>query len=150
MPKLDFAWHQLLAVFDALLPVFEYARFLKSIPDPPIPNVTKLLKEGFPPSQTPWKLPVGLPPFPERNHLLQGSLIRQDQEYAAPKIPVRPCLAITGQGEEVVIRRDFFGLDLGKPLHSRHFFYGTNELAYRSHRLQHHNFLGDEITGLHL
>ena len=150
MPKLDLAWHYFLTVLNAIPPVIEYPRFLKAIPDPPRPHVTKLLKEGFPFSQTPRQLPVGQPSFPKRNHLLQGSLIREDHEYTAPKGLVRPCLAIVGQGEEIVIRGNFFGLDLGKPLHSRHCFHGANELVHRSHRLQHHDFLGDEITGLHL
>ena len=150
VPKFDFAWHQFLTVFDALMPVFEYARFHKSIPDSPTPHVTKLLKEGFPSPQAPWKVPVGQPPFPKRNHLLQSILIREDHEYAASKVLVSSCLAIIGQGKEVVIRRDSFGLDFGKPLHSRHCFYGANELVHRSYGLQHHDFLGDEITGLHL
>ena len=137
-------------MLDALLPVFEYARFLKSILDPPIPNVTKLLKEGFPSPQVSWKPPIGQPPFPERDHLLQGGLIREDHEYTAPKSLARSFFAFIVQGEEVVIRRDAFGLDLGKPFHARHCFHGTNELVYRPRRLQHHDFLGDEITGLHL
>ena len=150
IPKLDFAWHYLLTVLNALLPVFEYPCFLKTILDPPIPHVTKLLKEGFPSPQAPGKSPVGQPPFPERNHLLQGSLVREDHEYAAPKGLVRSRLAITAQGEEIIVRRDFFDLDFGQPLHSRHCFHGANELVYRPHRLQHHHFLGDEITCLHL
>ena len=150
MPKLDFAWHYFLTVLNAILPVIEYPRFLKAIPDTPMPHVTKLLKEGFPSPQAPWKPPVGQPPFPKRNHLLQSNLVREDHEYAAPKGLVRSCLTITGQGEEVVVRRDFFSLDLGQPLHSRHCFHGADELVYRSHRLQHHDLLGDEITGLHL
>ena len=119
IPKLDFAWHYLLTVLNALLPVFEYPRFLKTILDPPIPHVTKLLKEGFPSPQAPWKTPAGQPLVPKRNHLLQGSLIGEDHENAAPKNLVRPCLIIVGQGEEIVVRRDFFGLDFGQPLHSR-------------------------------
>ena len=150
MPKLDFAWHYLLTVLNALLPVFEYPRFLKTILDPPIPHVTKLLKEGFPSPQTPWKIPAGQPLVPKRNHLLQGSLIGEDHENAAPKNLVRPCLIIVGQGEEIVVRRDFFGLGFGQPLHSRHCFHSANELIYRPHRLQHHHFLGDKVTGLHL
>ena len=65
MPELDFAWHYFLTVLDAILPVIEYPRFLKAIPDPPMPHVTKLLKEDFPFPQAPWKPPVGLPLVPK-------------------------------------------------------------------------------------
>ena len=150
IPELDFTWRQLLTVLDALTPVFEYPRFLKTILDTPVPHRTKLLKEGLPSPQIPWKPPVGQPRLPERNHLPQGILIGEDHEYTAPESLVRPCLAIAGQGEEVVIRRNFFSLDLGEPLHSRYCFHGANELVYRSHRLQYHHFLGDDVAGLHL
>ena len=150
MPKLDFAWYYFLTVLNAILPVIEYPRFLKTIPDPPMPHVTKLLKEGFPFSQALRQPPVGQPSFPKRNHLLQGSLICEDHEHATTKSFALSFFAIFVQGEEVVVRRDFLGLDFGQPLHSRHCFHGANELVYRPRRLQHHHFFGDEVTGLHL
>ena len=150
VPEFDFARHDFLAVFDAFSPVVENSRLEKSVLDSPWPDIPKLPKEILPLPKTIRQSSVGLPVVPKREHLLQSSLIREDQEQAAPKGFVWPALAAVVQSKEIVVRWNFLLFDFGQPLHTCHSLHGADEGLDRPHGFQHHDFLGNEIMGIGL
>ena len=148
VPELDFARHDFLAVFDALSPVVENSRLEKSVLDSPWPDIPKLPKEILPLPKTMRQTSVGLPVVPEREHLLQSNLIREDQEQATPKSLVRASLTAFVQSKKIVVRWYSLLFDFCEPLHSWYPLHSADEVLDRPHGFQYDDILGNEIVGI--
>ena len=149
-PEFDLAGHDFLAVFDALSPVVEDSRLLKTILDSPVPHVMKLLKKLVPFRETVIQLLSRSPSLPKREHLFQGFLIDEDHEYTASKGFVGSWFAVICQSEKVIVRGDLLTFDFGKPLHPGNLFYSTNEVLDCTYGFQDDNFLRDKLPSFHL
>jgi hypothetical protein len=149
-PELNLTRDDFVIVSDTLSPVVEYAGLDQTISQAPGPHVMQLVEEIAPlPEPTPKNVPC-LVPIPQRQHLLQRLLIREDQKQAPSQGFISPRRALSVREEEIIIRRDVLSFELPEPLEPIDVADRDDEVVDRADGLQDDDLLGHKTHRLGL